>query len=528
MKTSSFHPDRLLAPFASVMIVLTLFAASSRADTVKLKSGETLEGRITQEGSDYIRLEIAVSATIKDTKVIARGDIAEIVKAAADDVALSELRKKLPVPSLTKASIYRKLIDSGPKKFLEEFPASPHRAEVEKLLADLSAEFDKVERGHIKLEGEWISPLRRKQFKALTDSRIQRILMKRSLAQGNFLGTLRSFEILEEQYWGSPAYATAIPDVKKLLPVFGQRLTRALRDVEYRNKKWEEDKALLGDLQREQVEKARAREIDNFNRAVEREKTAGIKWMSISDNSAESLSGAIQLVREEMERINSVNIASLSTLAEELVKADELIAEGKLAAASKVIKEATEKQAEASGSGANSSSEKTSYTVTLLAKIGEAEKALELAKKQKENAAKGEKITSVIKAGEVASVDDPTATEEGVGSGEMPAKTGDKEEVAAGGDDDQGSALTGLMGAGKKPANKEKDESAEGTPKGSKAPAPEDDGDGDDGDDSATDDGWEEDAGGGISFQTIMIIVAVVMVVVLVAMKVFGLGGSKD
>ncbi len=519
----------LLVFFAGVL----LMASTGLADTVKLKSGETLEGKITSEGSDYIKLEIAVSSTIKDTKIIPKNDIAQIIKAAADDVALSDLRKKLPAPSLMSAEAYRSLISSGPEKFLKEFPSSTHKAEVEKILADLKEELDKVERGWVKVEGDWISPQERKDFKALTDSRIRGVVMKRKLAQGDHLGALRDFEILDERYFGTPAHLEALPVVKELLPAFGQRLTRALQDVEYRNQKWEQDKGLLDEVARAQVEAARAQEVANFQRAVEREKSAGVKWLSISDNSRDSLSGAIALVKSEIERLKGIDLNALKQMSEQLVKADKLIAEEKLAEAKRMIDEAmalpvggegSKKGRSTSSSKKKSSGEEgafvpSSYADALYHQIALAEEAIAVAKAQRESAAKGDEVSETMaksKSDGKELVSDP---------GEAAAAEGDDAKT------DQSTALAGLMGTTKKgeggaDAEGEKSNAA-------KKPAPKKTTAANDGTKSG-EAGAEErpspvvaDEGGGLNFQLIMMIVAGLMVVAIVVMKVTGIGGKK-
>ncbi|MCB1231779.1 MAG: hypothetical protein KDN19_16040 [Verrucomicrobiae bacterium] len=514
MKVSSVF-SRLLICVAG-MLALVMIA---RADTVKLKSGQTLEGKITAEGSDFIKLEIPVSATIKDTKIIPRGDIAQIIKAAPDDVALSELRKKLPAPSLMSAEAYRSLIDSGPKKFLEQYPSSTHKAEVEKMLADLQSELDKVERGYLKVEGEWISPQEKQQFKTLTDSRIRGVSFKRKVAAGDQLGALRDFEILDEQYFGTPAHVEAIPVVKELLPAFGQRLTRALQDVEYRKQKWEEDKGLLDEVARAQVEAARAQEIANFERAVEREKEAGIKWLSINDNSADSLTGSIGMVKSEIETLKSIDVATMNSMSEELVKADKLIAEKKLGDAKKTIAEATAMIGNTGKKGTSSTGKKSSskgkspsspssYASALLSKIAETETAMELARQQEASAAKGvEASKTITEAG--------AAAAEKVNTDLGEASTDKKEEV------DQGSALTSLMGVEAKEKEEKKVEKKTPT---KKSTASKDD----EGEEMKRPEPVVADEGGGINFQLIMMIVAGLMVVAIVVMKVLGIGGKKE
>ena len=518
---------------SSLFLGLLLAVTPVFADSVKLKSGETLEGRITYEGSDFIKLEVAVSATIKDTKVIPRTDIAEIVKEAPDVVALGDLQKKLPAPSLLSAQAYRDMIEAGPKRFLTEFPNSNFKDEVEKILADLNEELDKVERGFLKVEGEWISPQDRKQFKAVTDSRVRAVSFQRKIAQRDYLGALRDYEVLEERYFGTPAHVAAIGTVKELLPTFGTQLTRALKDVEYRNQKWEQDKAVLDEVARAQVEQARAQEIAAFERAVEQERAADIKWITISQNSADSLSGAIEQVRAELDRLNAVDLPGLSAMSQKLIEADKLIAEKKIEEARTVIDEAqalysgekTSSRRKTSRSQ-SSSSAPTSYAGALFVKIEEVEAERELARQQAEEAAKGAEATSVIKAGDsetpaVASAEGgETAAPEGEG-GESGAEG--EGEAAADGSTDQGSALTGLMAAGKEDPEEKEESGKSGSSSKKKTERDDKDDDDDDRDPASA-----EEEGGLLNFQNIMYVVAGLLVLTVVLMKVLGVGGKKD
>lgn len=519
------------SPFLALLLVFS----PALADSVKLKTGETLEGRITYEGSDFIKLEVAVSATIKDTKVIPRTEIAEIVKEAPDVVALGDLRKKLPAPSLMTAQGYRNLIEAGPKRFLTEFPNSSHKAEVEKVLADLSDELDKVERGFLKVEGEWISPQDRKQFQAVTESRIRGVSFQRKIAQRDNLGALRDYEVLEERYFGTPAHVATIGTVKELLPTFGSQLTRALKDVEYRNQKWEQDKAVLDEVARLQVEQARAQEIAAFEQAVTQEKAADVKWISISQNSTDSLSGAIEQVRAEIDRLNAIDLPGLTAMSQQLVEADKLIAEKKIEEAAKVIEEAQalysgeKPSTRRKGSRSQSSSSiPTSYAGALYGKIDEVEAERELARQQAEEAAKGAEATSVIKAGESGAPLVDASAGEAAPAGDEGAGAGGEGETAeaSGGATDQGSALTGLMAAGKD--SEEGKDSGNDSGKSGSSPKKKTEREDEDEDEDDRDRAVAADEGGGLlNFQNIMYVVAGLLVVTVVTMKVLGVGGKK-
>lgn len=156
MKTVTEKLSAFAVLFAAALLVAGPHPAS--ADTIKLKSGETLEGRITFEAADSIKLEVQLSASIKETKTILKTDILEMTRTSPEELAFGEVKKKLPTPSLLKPSDYQSLIEAGPTAFLRTYPASKHKSEVEKILKELEDEKDKVERGFVKLEGEWITP----------------------------------------------------------------------------------------------------------------------------------------------------------------------------------------------------------------------------------------------------------------------------------------------------------------------------------------------------------------------------------
>ena len=127
-----------------LFLVATLLPASSlRADEIKLKSGQTLNGRITYEAADIVKIEIPISASIKETKIIGRADIETIVKDAPDDVEFNKIQKLVPTASMVNVDAYRKMLETGPDAFLKNFPDSKHLPKVKEIRATLADELDK-------------------------------------------------------------------------------------------------------------------------------------------------------------------------------------------------------------------------------------------------------------------------------------------------------------------------------------------------------------------------------------------------
>src|SRR6056297_2417372 len=97
-------PSLLMKNYQSILptfLLIFLFGLSPViGDEIILKTGETLEGRITYEADDIVKIELQISSSIKETKIIARGDIEKIVKEAPDSVAFKAIKEKFPVGSL--------------------------------------------------------------------------------------------------------------------------------------------------------------------------------------------------------------------------------------------------------------------------------------------------------------------------------------------------------------------------------------------------------------------------------------------
>ncbi|MFK5922971.1 MAG: hypothetical protein QM496_12400 [Verrucomicrobiota bacterium] len=491
---------RLRIGLAILLTTLTLPLSSSYGDIVTLKDGKKLEGKITMEAADFIKLELSRSGSIKETKLLKRADIATIAKTKPDALALSKIKQGLPTPSLMTSSSYQSMIQTGPEAFLTAYPDSLHKTEVKKILEELKAEKAKVDRGAIKLEGEWISAERRQNFKTLINSRVRLYSMKQKAARRNPTGAMRDFQIIEEQFRGTPAYPEAIKVAASILPTYGQLLTRQLKDVEFLNKKREADIKLLPPENQARTQAAYKKEQDRFKALAEQEKKTGIKWRSVNRRNKDSIEPMIDTVKKEIGHLQKIDTNKLAAQAKLLVQVDELINENKLKEAQEQLVEAGGKTSTRSrqSTGRKGGKTKSTYSEDLSKKITS---KIQSAKTAAETA------TVNAKAKEVA--DTITA------SSKMDDKKDDKavaEEKSA------ESAMAAAMAARKKAADAKKEKNpTEPSPKKTantkqtKRPAT-----------SAP----AASSGGGINFQYLLFGFVAVMGIVIVVMKKMGIGGG--
>ena len=141
------------------LLIAVAFAASPRtvlADTVTLKSGEIVEGKVVTENAEIVQVEVEVSGSIKETKTFPTADVASIEKTAPDKVSFAKIMASVPTPDLLSSADYEAMIRSGARRFLATYPESEHAEDVQKVLTQLEEEKVKVQLGSIKLDGKWI------------------------------------------------------------------------------------------------------------------------------------------------------------------------------------------------------------------------------------------------------------------------------------------------------------------------------------------------------------------------------------
>jgi len=519
---------RNLPSLTLLTLSLLLPASSIRADEVKLKSGQTITGRITYEADDIIKIEVPVTASIKETKVIGRADIAEVIKEAPDNVEFNRLQTLVPTPSLIPASAYRQMLETGPDAFLKNFPGSVHAPKVKEIRDTLAGELDKVERGSLKLEGEWLSPQDKLDFKDLIDSRIRLVSMSNLAQARNFnglIGALREFETIENNFFGSPAYPKAVELAKQVIPDLGRQLQNMQRDVDFRNAEYERALANSKPEAREQLTQARQKEEKAYQDSLLVDKKSGVKWVQLNPRIKASIESYLKLASAELARLNGLDLALLTKQAEQLVEADKLVAQNDIEGARAKMSEAAAmtgqktdiKSKSKSGSKAGSKGG-SSYLASLNAKVN-ARLADEKSKAEaRAAAAESEALTANLNKTAPGAVPAAPATE----GDKAPAAEGAAPPAAP--EVDDFAALAGSKKGSAKEAEDKKPSAKKNKPKSTDtANGGESD---DEGEVKKRPVAVEEEAG--FPFGLIVPIITALLIITVVLLKVFGAGGKKS
>jgi hypothetical protein len=389
-------------------LLMPLFALSVLplpADEIKMKAGQTYTGRITYEAADIVKIELNVSGSIKETKVLGRADIASITKDAPDDVEFNSLQKLLPTPSLLPAENYRKMLETGPDTFLRNFPDSKHAAKVKEIRETLAKELDQVERGYLKLENDWITPQDKIDFPELVDSRIRlaRMLVYAKTPNINScISALREYEFIEENYLGSPAFPKAVATGIETISSLGRQLQTLSANADYQEKEFERSLEIASPENRAQITAARAREDKMFSERVAADKKAGIKWVQLNFRNKDSINEYLKLAGSELARLREFDLAGLAAQGEELVAVDKLVAANQIADARARLTVAAAMMGQKTGPTSSKSKSKSvaatgSYLAALNAKISAKEAEEREKAKAKDAASDSEALTANLK-----------------------------------------------------------------------------------------------------------------------------------
>ena len=331
--TQSHHHMIAWNQLFAYTFLLLLSIASLAADTIKLKDGTVLEGKIIKEAPDAIQFEYNISKSIKDIKTIKRSDIKVIDKEEADEIALEEIKKILPTSSLLTADDYDKILAGKPAAFMADFKSSKLKSSVQDVIDQLLEEKAKVEANSIKIDGKWITAEEAQTDLYNHNAQILTTRMKASIGERKYWLALTQFEKLEKEFEFSTAYTESINAILEVLPKYEARLTQYKRNHPLRMAQREKDLKSMEAADRAQTKTAfqakQKRFADGWKEAKERKE----RWIPVSEWNLPSISENLDLIIKETERLGKLDPAKTRTAAKMLAEAFQDLAENKLSSA---------------------------------------------------------------------------------------------------------------------------------------------------------------------------------------------------
>lgn len=295
---------------ASRFLILALgtFCLSGFADTVTLKSGEKIEGKITAESDTEITLDVKISAAVTDTRTVAKSEVASVEKQQPDEMAWNAIQAIKLGPNSMPASAYDTTINSL-KAFATQFPASTHLEDVNKLRASFEEEKARVEAGELKLDGKWLAKedVERESYQIKASLAFN--FMKDQAARGDLVGALNTFDALEKQFPGARIFPDAVELGRRVIGTLKIEVERRKQQLPLENAEREKALKTGSDQQRAEIQSVIQREQATAEAALNAAKN--LKWPPFLPRSEKSITAIASKLPDGTQRLNSYDTAKL-------------------------------------------------------------------------------------------------------------------------------------------------------------------------------------------------------------------------
>lgn len=292
-----------------------LLSHAAPADTIVLKNGEKLNGQILREVDGNYVVEVRVSASIKDEKIIPRADVARIEKEKEDEKAFRGIAELVPAPDLLSLENYVARIEKL-EAFLKDYPDSVRAKQVKEMLDTLGAEHDLVSAGGFKLGEELVTGEDYIADALAHDSRIAEKKIRDAVGRGDFLAALRMHDEYEVSFGQSERSAGLAALMVQVMGAYQSKVTESLASLESRHQEREEGLKRMSPEDRLKSDRAIREEKEALEKRFADEKAARVKWITPDVFLEESLTETLRLITFETARLERMAAAPGNSFAE--------------------------------------------------------------------------------------------------------------------------------------------------------------------------------------------------------------------
>ena len=303
----SWFPMTAKRIFAATLSFIVCLSASLRGDTVTLKSGDKVEGKILSETDAEVTMSVQVTATIKDERVIKRDEIAKIDKVQPDEQAWALIANLAPGTESLERDEYDK-VKAALGYFTGTFPKSAHAALAQSRLHQFTAEQIRVGLGEVKLNGQWLGKERVKDEQVQIAGRILLNRMKRAAGAGQMTEAMAIFDQLEKGFAGSASYPEAVELGRGVLASLFRAV--AQRQVQFKRHLDDEKQRVAGSKGTElaQLNALIKQDLATTEATLAAIERSGVKWFPLQPANARSLASLASRVTSETARLNGLPI----------------------------------------------------------------------------------------------------------------------------------------------------------------------------------------------------------------------------
>jgi hypothetical protein len=294
-----------------LILLFPLISQSLLADSITLRTGETITGTIKNETATEVTIDVPVSASITDERVVEKTDIAKENKVQPDEIAYQQLAQIQPNPQYSFSAQQYDQILGALAAFETSYPSSAHLADVKKLADTFQAEKQHVDAGEIKYLGRWLSA-EQAQTRSLQIQGMQYYArMQQQAASGDFIGAMQTFSALERTCFTTRSYPPAVQLAQQVVERIKQVLTQTAAQLKAQQMQLQQTVAATPEPEKSNLIAQAKAEQDRGATVVAASIRAGVRWVPLIADSTVSIGTLQSVATGESGRLHAINTASM-------------------------------------------------------------------------------------------------------------------------------------------------------------------------------------------------------------------------
>jgi hypothetical protein len=297
----------IINPFKApicIAVMLVMGCLPAWSDVFELKNGSRIDGKVVSEDATSYTVEVQVTGSIKDDKVILKSDIRSIKKAEDDVVAFKVIEKLIPTPDGLSVDDYKTRIDMV-VGFMTKYPSSAKVENANPILKALRDEMEKVQAGGMKLNGILYDAATCRANAYEMDATMQATVIRRELASGMYLQALRDFIDFEQEYAATQAYVSMLPLVIEAIGSYSNEISQLLSTLDQRIKERDAGLERMDQQSRAISERAIQEQAEGLESRFAQQKQSKQVWVTPHPFHKGSLEYTLSQAKSEIRRLDS-------------------------------------------------------------------------------------------------------------------------------------------------------------------------------------------------------------------------------
>ncbi len=274
----------------------------AQADTFFLKDGSTVEGSIVREDESSYVVDVQVTKSIKDERILAKADVTKVQRQKPDLIAFPAIAELVPAPDSLTADQYAARIRAV-EKFLSEHRGSSKTPDAREILATLKAEANEILAGGIKLNGKIVPPSEYRANAYEFDARAKEAEIRALIKEARYLAALRAFSEFDRDFRSTVPRAALAPLITQVMNTYLAEISQLLVSYEARLKQRQSGLEQMNLADRRRTETAIAEETAGLAARFKAEKEAKTGWVTTHPFFKPSLDETMTFGKQEIARL---------------------------------------------------------------------------------------------------------------------------------------------------------------------------------------------------------------------------------